>query len=156
MKKHNTFNFGLMIVVTLLLISCKERVNMEEELQSMFNADKKFAELSRQKGAAEAFYEFADDDAIMLSKNSDPVIGRLKIKEAMEGMENYLLAWAPENGLVSQSADLGYTWGRFELSFDDAEGVEQIRTGKYVSIWKKQADGKWKWVVDIGNTDDPK
>lgn len=129
---------------------------MEAELQSMLKTDREFSDFSKQKGAAEAFFEFADEEAIMLPKNNDVIEGRVKIKEAMAGMENAVFTWSPEDGTVSESGDLGYTWGRFELSFADTNGMEQIRNGKYVSIWKKQNDGSWKWIVDIGNTDDQK
>ncbi len=27
----------------------------------------------------------------------------------------------------------------------------EVNYGKYVTIWKKQADGTWKFVVDVGN-----
>ena len=129
---------------------------MGKEMENIIQTDKEFSDYSREFGAAEAFFEYADEESIMLSKNSEPVEGRIKIKESMAGLENALLTWVPEDGRVSKSGDLGYTWGRFELSYENSDGEKELRVGKYVSIWKKQKDKKWKWIVDIGNTDDPK
>ena len=41
----------------------------------------------------------------------------------------------------------------FEESFNDAGGNTVRVVGKYVVVWKKQANGQWKAVVDIFNTD---
>ena len=34
---------------------------------------------------------------------------------------------------------------------DSPEGEEVTREGTYVTIWKKDADGNWKFVLDTGN-----
>jgi ketosteroid isomerase-like protein len=65
------------------------------------------------------------------------------------------LTWQPTRADVSRSGDLGYTVGSFERKSSDPQGNPAVRRGKYVTIWKKQADGNWKVVVDIGNLDQP-
>ena len=54
---------------------------------------------------------------------------------------------------AARSGDLAYETGTFEESFNDENGTPQRVVGKYVVVWKKQADGQWKAVVDIFNTD---
>ncbi len=66
------------------------------------------------------------------------------------GIES-ILQWEPVDGQVAASGDLGYTWGRYVATAKDKQGNETEFHGKYVSIWKKQKDGSWKWIVDIGN-----
>jgi ketosteroid isomerase-like protein len=143
-------------ICSLLFFNCNGQEDMNKAVNTLLETDRDFSKASQELGAAEAFYKYADESALMLSKNSEPIRGRAAIKEAMSGMEEAVLTWKPEEGFAAESGDLGYTWGRFEFKFSDAEGEEQIRVGKYVSIWKKQDDSSWKWIVDIGNTDDPK
>ena len=50
---------------------------------------------------------------------------------------------------------MGYTLGNYEMSFNDPAGKPVNDKGKYVSIWAKQPDGKWKVVVDMFNSDLP-
>jgi ketosteroid isomerase-like protein len=38
---------------------------------------------------------------------------------------------------------------------NDAAGNPVTVRGKWVGVWKKQADGQWKLVADIGNSDGP-
>ena len=55
---------------------------------------------------------------------------------------------------VSVSGDLGVTAGPYQLTMMD-NGKRVDDKGKYVTVWKKQADGSWKVVRDIFNSDLP-
>lgn len=48
---------------------------------------------------------------------------------------------------MAASGDLGYTVG------DGVSRGEDGRVGytKYLSVWRLQPDGTWRWVVDAGN-----
>ena len=48
---------------------------------------------------------------------------------------------------VARSGDFAYTTGTY------AFGTPAIDKGKFVDVWKKQADGSWKAVIDIFNSD---
>ncbi|MBI4420961.1 MAG: DUF4440 domain-containing protein, partial [Gemmatimonadetes bacterium] len=54
---------------------------------------------------------------------------------------------------VAASGDLGYTVGLFQSRRLDAAGKPVVGTGKYVTIWRKQADGSWKAMLDLGVAD---
>jgi uncharacterized protein (TIGR02246 family) len=56
---------------------------------------------------------------------------------------------------VSRGGDLGYASGTYEFTFNDAKGKPITDRGKYLTLWKKQSDGKWKAVVDMYNSDLP-
>ncbi len=49
---------------------------------------------------------------------------------------------------------MGYTIGTYELTVEQ-DGAPMVTVGKYVTLWKKQADGSWKVVVDCFNADGP-
>ena len=36
---------------------------------------------------------------------------------------------------------------------NDPKGTPTIDKGKYIEIWKKQADGSWKLAMDMLNSD---
>ncbi len=54
---------------------------------------------------------------------------------------------------VSKSSDLAYEVGTYEMTTNDKKGKPQTEKGKYVVVWKRQADGNWKAVADIFNAD---
>jgi ketosteroid isomerase-like protein len=88
---------------------------------------------------------------------NEPLIqGRQTIRAHLEsGPVGAVLVWTPLQADVSRSRDLGYTFGTYELRIPGTNGPPTVRHGKYVSIWKRQADGSWKIVVDTGNPNPP-
>jgi ketosteroid isomerase-like protein len=44
---------------------------------------------------------------------------------------------------------MGYTTGPWEFR-PDAAAEKAVAFGNYVTVWKRQADGGWKFVVDLG------
>ena len=65
------------------------------------------------------------------------------------------LTWEPIQGDASESGDLGYTLGRWTMTQPDSTGGTSTRMGYYITIWKKQLDGRWKFVLDGGNEYEP-
>jgi len=110
------------------------------------------AKFSVNNGAAEAFNEYLTDDALQLPAGNNPVQGVENIYNRMKDNQgNYVLDWSPQYAEVAKSDDMGYTWGTYSLVYKDENGEEQKSYGKYLNVWKKQTDGKWKVAVDIGN-----
>jgi ketosteroid isomerase-like protein len=82
-------------------------------------------------------------------------------KEAMRKQppwaEGTTLGWTHVKAEMAASGDLGYTYGNYVFVTRNKEGKPVANYGKYTSIWKKQKDGQWKVVVDMGNSSpDPK
>lgn len=76
-----------------------------------------------------------------------PVIGKPALEKYWSGKTDFKeLTWEPFKAEVSKSGDMGYTLGNWKLVTKDT-----TMYGNYYTIWKKQADGKWKFVVDGGN-----
>jgi ketosteroid isomerase-like protein len=65
------------------------------------------------------------------------------------------LSWQVTGADVAKSGDLGYTIGTYEETTAGPKGIQTTDKGKYVVIWKKQADGTWKVVLDVPNSDLP-
>jgi len=92
-------------------------------------------------------------DAVELPNGGPIIQGKINIAKGMgflDQKDNHL-TWAPVGADISASGDLGYTYGTFEFRSKDKEGKPSVEHGKYTSIWKKQKDGSWKVVLDMGN-----
>jgi uncharacterized protein (TIGR02246 family) len=63
------------------------------------------------------------------------------------------LRWVTSKVEVARSGDLAYDTGAYTLTKNDASGKPVTTKGKYVVVWKKHADGKWKVIEDIDNPD---
>ena len=134
------------ILMILLLIACQPEKT--QDINELFDIDKKFSDSAVEKGFKIAFVEFAHDDAVLLRENSMPVVGKSSISKLFENAsaEGIDFTWEPLAGEIAKSGELGFTYGIFTLKADTL-----IEKGTYVSIWKKDKDGNWKYILDSGN-----
>lgn len=121
----------------------------------LVKADLDFALYAQLHGVANAFREFAAPEALSLPMDEAPVHGREAIFRAMSDSSPGELRWRPVGADLARSSDLGYTLGTYEFRPRDAGAQPETSHGKYVTVWKKQPDGSWKFVVDIGNASPP-
>ena len=126
-------------------------IDVEEEKAAILRTDAEFSDAAQKVGVGEAFVRFADENATMLPAGEPPVRGIEGVRKQFEGFpKGATLVWKPYAAEVARSGDLGYTLGTYESRGPDKEGKLVTRYGKYCSVWKKQKDGGWKWVVDVG------
>jgi ketosteroid isomerase-like protein len=120
------------------------------------DADREFARVTAEKGV-DGWVEFFAENGAMLPAGRPLVRGKQDIQNLMNPSfedQSFSLVWEPTEADISASGDLGYTIGRYESTAAAADGTTTT-LGKYVTIWKKQPDGSWKVVVDIGTPDHP-
>jgi ketosteroid isomerase-like protein len=146
-------NYFLFVIYSFILLGCMQNTDLEKERGNLIKTDLEFSKLSAEKNAAEAFYAHFAEDGIQLVPNSDPIRGRDAIKKEMSGGGGFVLTWQPKYANVSKSGDIGYTWGIYKTTVQISQSEKIERTGKYLTVWKKQKDGTWKVAADIGNKD---
>ncbi len=140
----------LLFICPLIFISCnenKETVTQRPSVDEILDADISFSDMSRQVGMKKAFLQYVDDnDGVLLRPGHPPIVGADAIDYLSRLSDtSYTLSWKPSKGEISKSGDLGFTYGIYELKMKDS-----VYKGTYVSIWKKQNDGSWKFVLDAG------
>lgn len=123
----------------------------EERKRALLDTDMDFARTSEEKGAPEAFAEFLAADAMLLPEGELPIQGRDAIKVHQAAGPQGLLTWKPRGVEIAGSGDLGYTWGAYEFREKNPDGRPAVHNGKYVTTWRKQADGSWKAALLIKN-----
>ena len=96
------------------------------------------------------------DDATLLLPNSPIVHGISGIKSAFTGIAqdpHFSLSFQGDKAEVA--GNLGYTQGHYAMTVSDPKGNAFNDTGKYLTVWKKQADGSWKASEVMMNSDLP-
>jgi ketosteroid isomerase-like protein len=133
--------------------------NLAPDLESA-KREIRIADLELAKSVADrslkSFLNLVDDDAIFFGK--DMSRGKAAVSKAWLPLftdRSLFLKWHPTQVEVSSSGDLGYSIGEYERIGKDASGSPATATGNYVSIWRRQPDGRWKVVLDIGTPGTP-
>jgi ketosteroid isomerase-like protein len=140
------------IIMTSFSNSAYTQSDIEKEKEALKQVDIEFSNLSLEKGMNFAFLSYAANDGVLLRPKSYPIEGIEKIKESLgENDTSFTLTWEPLFADISESLELGYTYGIYELTIKSTEANPQVHKGTYLTIWKKDKDGKWKFVLDTGN-----
>jgi len=149
--KQRLFTFW---IATSIMFSCtmeKETGNTDTWKQEILETEKAFAEMAREEGISNAFLAYAAEEAVLM-RNNTLIIGKEEMKKVFERQSNTAgktsLTWAPDFVDVSSSGDLGYTYGKYQYSFTDSTGNVQLDSGIFHTVWKRQPDGKWRFVWD--------
>ena len=141
------------VAAGLLAASLALAQAVQADKSALLKIDEQFSADAQRLGVAEAFARYAAPDARMLPAGKDVVSGLDAVKSQMAGFsKGATLAWKPFHADIAASGDLGYTLGTYELRAKDEAGKATVAYGKYCSVWKKQPDGSWKWVVDVGTS----
>ncbi len=117
----------------------------DSTLQSLVNAERSFAALSVAEGMRDAFLANLAEDGIVFRPG--PVNG-LEVWKSRKAIP-VLLTWEPETADVASSGDLGFTTGPWEAR-DYGPRKNPPAFGYYMSVWRRQADGVWKVLLDLG------
>jgi ketosteroid isomerase-like protein len=108
------------------------------------------------KRDADLLASFYAVDATVYPPNDVMFSGRPEAKKywaAALADPTYMLSWKTVSADASKDGDIGFTAGTYEESYKGTDGKTVKNTGKYVCVWKKDKDGKWKAIHDIWNQD---
>ena len=106
--------------------------------------------MAADKGIADAFYYFADKNAVIKRNNDSLITGKENIKNyyKKENNANTTVHWTPDFIDVSDGGDLGYTFGKYIWRVKNKDGTITEYKGVFHTVWKKQSDNSWKYVWD--------
>jgi ketosteroid isomerase-like protein len=137
----------LLTFVFFILFSCSEKKPVANH-QVLMDADRAFSDYSVNHGMQKAFIEFAHDSVVLLKPNRMPIVGKLDLIKSYEGKSDnsFVLTWKPAKAVIAESGDLGYTYGFWTFSASN-----ETSHGTYLTVWKKDSNGKWKYIADTGN-----
>ena len=116
----------------------------------ILKAEADFAEMVQKEGIPKGFIAFAAD-SVVVNRNDSLIIGKAALQDSYKDYhptKKVSLTWKPDFVDVSASGDLGYTYGKYLYTVTDSTGDKKEYRGVFHTVWKKQADGNWRFVWD--------
>ena len=143
---------SFIIGLTTLLMSggCGSRVDVAHEADGLLATDRAWAK-SAAAGNFDSIVANWTDDARVAMSGAPLVRGKAAIREMVKSsmaIPGFRILWTPDSAVVSASGDLGYTFGSNSVTAPDAGGKLSTVVGRYITVWHKDADGRWRCVMD--------
>jgi ketosteroid isomerase-like protein len=149
--KIKAYNLGAVILI-IQLQACNSNADKKDNDPKLgiIKIEKQFEIAVNEKGLAEAFYEFADANAVIKRKNDTLIKGKENIRKYYQkiDLKDVVLTWNPDFVEISKDGTLGYSYGEYLWKNKDANGKMIESRGIFHTVWKKQIDGTWKYVWD--------
>ncbi|MEW6210842.1 MAG: DUF4440 domain-containing protein, partial [Acidobacteriota bacterium] len=135
----------------------RSKSDIESARAAIMKADSDFSDLSERGWAGEAFAAYISEDGGMLGLLPTGLSGKEVVRAAFgeRPAPGASLVWKPVIAGMSASCDLGFTIGYSVSKGADAEGKPRVNYGHYLTIWQKQSDGSWKFILDGGSPAPP-
>src|SRR4051812_26639918 len=111
-------------------------------------AEKAFEKSCFEMGIRNGFLAHVDSNAIVFT-GKGPVDAKQfwRSLPAFEG----IFSWSPSYSELSLSGDWGYTTGNYQHRPRTLQD-QPDECGQYTTLWGKNNQGVWKYLMDIGNT----
>jgi ketosteroid isomerase-like protein len=117
-------------------------------LESMVAAERRFAARAAEVGWKNAFLEFFSESSVGFAEGA---VGYAKdqIRARPDPPPGHSLRWEPRWGDIAASGELGYLTGPSE-SRSPGRNAGRPEHSVYTSVWKRERDGTFKVVMDVG------
>jgi ketosteroid isomerase-like protein len=138
-------NSTLLGALAAAAIAAAAQMTIPPALQKMADTERAFAKRAQEVTVREAFIDFFADESIAFEPDPTPARESLR-KQTRPQPAGFQLLWEPRLGDIAASGDLGYLTGPSETIVPG----QPTRYGNYFSVWKRQANGEYRVILDVG------
>lgn len=136
-------------LLAILLVAACQTNHRETAIAEITKAESDFNKMASDSGIANAFLHFAAPDAVILRGNHCyQGLDSIAFYFQNTDYQNVSLSWRPNFIEAAASGDLGYTYGKYQLSATDSSGTTQTHEGYFHTVWQRQPNGIWRFVWD--------
>jgi ketosteroid isomerase-like protein len=142
------------IIGTMLVASCRPVVDVAVETGALLETDRAWARLAQADAPVDSVVAYWTSDARVILPGQPVLVGTEAIRQMVAGsraIPGFRISWTPDSAAVSPNGDFGYTWGTNQITAPDSAGTIRTMKGRYITVWRKEPDGRWRCSVDISN-----
>ncbi|MBI1770773.1 MAG: SgcJ/EcaC family oxidoreductase [Burkholderiales bacterium] len=101
-------------------------------------------------GDVDKLLDLMDEEVVFLVAGNPPMKGREQFAQNLRNiLQTHHIAFSSQIQEIVVQADLAYTWSYLQVEIIPKHaGPQMRRAGNVLSIWRLQADGKWRICRD--------
>jgi ketosteroid isomerase-like protein len=153
-----TYQLPALIFLTSLFGCNEKKIDIKAEGEKLMQVSREWSKSAATDNIEKTMSYWADS-AIFLSAGQPILNGKNEIRGMVERsgkIPGFKISWEPISVSISESGDMAYMIEQNQVTVNDSLGIPVTKFGKGVTIWKKDTNGSWKNVVEIGVDDVPK
>lgn len=141
---------GFILIMSFAFSSPGQDKTASADQAKMVATERTFAKLGFERGIRESFIKYFAPECIVFAPHPVKYRAELEKDEPEKFPLPVTVNWAPAWGDISAAGDMGYNTGPVVYE-DTGENKRPTRHVIFFSVWKKQADGNWLVVLDVGS-----
>jgi uncharacterized protein (TIGR02246 family) len=144
----------LSLALVLTPACARPSFDASAEAQRLLQRDAEWSATAAAGKDVEKILSYFADDAVMMEPGEPAHAGKAEIRHYVTRMlqtPGFSIRWVSEHPVFSPSGDLAYMRGADEMTLPGPTGAITTLHGRGVSIWRREADGQWRCIADIGN-----
>lgn len=126
----------------------------DAERDALKTTDERWAAAASAGRDVDAIVAQWTDDAKVYPPGMPVIEGKAAIRQFVADslqVPGFSITWTPEHVTVSADGTMGYCTGSNRMTAPGPDGNVATMIGRYVTVWRKEADGVWRCAVDIWN-----
>lgn len=148
-----------LLVFLLVLVGCSQRgFDPVAEEAKLLRRDIEWADLASAGKDVEKIVSYWTDDAVLIFPGQPVLEGKAAIRAYVAESLNtpgFKIHWVSEKPAFSPDGKLAYMRAKNELTAPGPNGAPMTVHLRGISIWRLDADGQWRCVVEMSNEESP-
>lgn len=148
----NPVSLSALLGAALLLVGAADAYGQPAEAERLKELERQWS-AAFQKGNIDWIVNRHASNGRVMPPGSEAQVGHEALRKFWTGLyetEGLSLTFGPDEAHVSESGDMGYVIGRYQMTQPD--GSED--RGKYLVVWVKQG-GEWRIAADMFSSNEP-
>jgi len=158
MRSNSTLRCVSPLAASLLLFACAAPASAPfdaaAESAKLLQRDAEWADAATAGKDVEKVLSYWSDDAVVMEPGQPPVEGKAAIRAyvtASYATPGFKIHWVSQKPVFSPDGKMAYMRAVDEMTVPGVKGAPMTLHLQGYSIWRKDADGQWRCVVDIAN-----
>jgi len=139
----------------LFAASCSPRpFDANTEAKALLARDAEWAGIAAAGSDVEKTISYWSDDAVIIPPGQPVVEGKTAIRAFVTDsfkIPGFKIHWVSRDVRFSRDGQLAYMRGDSEMTVPGPDGQPMTLSGRGLTIWRHDADGVWRCVVDTWN-----
>jgi len=139
---------------SMIISACENKVDLKAEEAAIMKTDSMWAASAASGKDIDNIVSYWSDDAVVLAPDQPPVKGKEALRQFVKGSESipgFSITWKSSEVNFSPDGKMAYMYGENVTTMNDSTGKKVFFPGRGYTVWRKDADGNWKCVVDVWN-----